>query len=213
MQGLQQVCDIKLCAQGRQQRLLVTSVARDVIMAGYQLSPFDVGQIKAHMHHGLKPADIMRILLKPDGISSWSFNAINDAVKHLERDPSWRGERAEGSGRPRETTASQDNQIVRYITKYRGQRKVTVSVLKRDLPWLREFSNSLVDDRIEEADLKWLRRREKSKVAQIYLEARVDHSRAVKRKHQATLDTWAYTDGRWNSILLGSICRPSYSTC
>ena len=50
-----------------------------------------------------------------------------------------------------------------------------MSVLKRDLPWLREFSNSLVDERIKEADLKWLRRREKSKAQRMEFLRRRPH--------------------------------------
>ena len=164
-------------------------------MAGYQLTPFEIGQIKAHVHHGLKPANIVDIVIKPDGISKWSFNAINDAIKHLEHDPSWRGDRAEGSGAPRKTTKKQDTAITQYILKHRGQQKVTVSLLKQVLPWLREFSNSLVDERIQESELKWLRRRRKSKVSPVYLEPRVHYCKSVKRKHQATLNLWAYTDG------------------
>ena len=67
--------------------------------AGYHLTPFDVGQIKAHAHHGLGPAAIAKILSKPDGKSRWSDRAIADALANLKEDPSGRGERQEGSGR------------------------------------------------------------------------------------------------------------------
>jgi hypothetical protein len=40
-----------------------------------------------------------------------------------------------------------------------------------------------------------MRRRKKSIVTKDYLEARVQYSQGVKRKQQATLDRWAYTDG------------------
>ena len=64
----------------------------------YQLSPFDVGQIKAHLHHGLSGAAISRTMVKPDGKSEWSEQAMQDAMRKLEEQPSWRGERVEGSG-------------------------------------------------------------------------------------------------------------------
>ena len=46
----------------------------------YQFTPFDVGQIKAHMHHGLGPTAIADIMWKPDGTSQWSVNAVKDQM-------------------------------------------------------------------------------------------------------------------------------------
>lgn len=164
-------------------------------MAGYHFTPFEVGQIKAHAHHGLGPAAIRKVLLKPDGISRWSFNGISDIVKKLDAEPSWRGERAPGSGAARKTTAKEDKQIEKFILKWRGEKKVTVRFIKKEFPKLRKLSDTLVEERIQEADLKWLRRRRKSKVGTTYLQPRVEYCQGVKRKHQSTLDLWAYTDG------------------
>ena len=61
-----------------------------------QLSPFDIGQVKAHLHHGLKGAAISRIMVKADGKSRWSEQAIQDAIKKLESNPKWRGEPRHG---------------------------------------------------------------------------------------------------------------------
>ena len=83
--------------------------------AGYQLSAFDVGQIKAHLHHGLGPAAIARVMKKPDGTSTWSVRAISDAVVKLQEDPEWRGERQVGSGRPRVTTKKQDKMVIQFF--------------------------------------------------------------------------------------------------
>ena len=63
-----------------------------------QLSPFEVGQIKAHVHHGLSGAAISRILRKPDGKSTWSQTAVQDAMAKLASQPDWRGEREEALG-------------------------------------------------------------------------------------------------------------------
>ena len=95
-------------------------------MAGYQLSPFDIGQIKTPLHHGLKAADITRILLKPDGKTYWSDNAIQAAVAKLEAQPEWRGDREAASGAPRQTSAKEDRAIVNYVLKNRGRSKVTM---------------------------------------------------------------------------------------
>ena len=61
--------------------------------------------------------------------------------------------------------------------------------------FLRKFSDSLVEDRLHDADLKWLRRRSKSIVTKAYLQPRLDYCRAVLRKRDATLQKWCYTDG------------------
>ena len=36
-------------------------------MSGYQLAAFEIGQIKAHVYHGLGAAQIARIFVKADG--------------------------------------------------------------------------------------------------------------------------------------------------
>ena len=161
----------------------------------HQLTPFDLGQIKAHLYHGLRPAAIREIMVKGKGKKRWSHNAIKNACDKFEADPTWKGERAEGSGRPRETTVAEDKAIEKHILDNRGKQKVTVRDIKRTFPRLRQFSNSLVSARIEEAELAYLPRRKKSKVAKEYLEERVEYCRAVKRKHEKTLALWAYTDG------------------
>ena len=161
----------------------------------HQLTPFDLGQIKAHLYHGLRPAAIREIMVKGKGNKRWSHNAIKNACDKFEADPTWKGERAEGSGRPRETTVAEDKAIGKHILDNRGKQKVTVRDIKRTFPRLRQVSNSLVSDRIEEAELAYLPRRKKSKVAKEYLEERVEYCRAVKRKHEKTLALWAYTDG------------------
>ena len=47
-------------------RFLLVSLAG---MANARLTPFEIGQIKAHVYHGLKGAAISRVLKKPDGKS------------------------------------------------------------------------------------------------------------------------------------------------
>ena len=86
-----------------------------------QFTPFEVGQIKAHVYHGMSGAAISRILVKPDGKSKWSEQAVQDALRKLEANPCWRGEREKGSGRPRETTKAQDAAIYKEVIKSRGK--------------------------------------------------------------------------------------------
>ena len=160
-----------------------------------QLSPFEVGQVKAHIHHGLGPAEISRLIVKSDGQSTFSHTAISHCIAKLEADPLWRGERAQGSGRPRETTRKQDKQIGKMVLKWRGRVKVTVAWLKKEMPWLRQFSDSLVEERLAEIDLRWLRRRKKSLVSSKYIIPRIRYCKKVIKMHQKTLDRWAYSDG------------------
>lgn len=61
-----------------------------------QLGPFEVGQIKAHLHDGLTGAEILDIVTKPDGETPWSKQTLYSAIEKLNEDPFWRGEREEG---------------------------------------------------------------------------------------------------------------------
>ena len=105
-----------------------------------QLGPFEIGQIKAHVSHGMGGAAISRILFKPGGIKTWSEKCVQDAVKKLADNPDWRGERATGSGGPRCTTKKQDKAIEDYVLKWRGEEKVTVAVIRREHLWARKIS-------------------------------------------------------------------------
>ena len=69
------------------------------------------------------------------------------------------------------------------------------SKLKKRLVFLRKLSDTLVEERLKEAGLSWLRRRSKSKVTKPYLAGRVAYCQGIKRKRQETLEKWAYTDG------------------
>ena len=77
-------------------------------MAGYQLTPFEVGQVKAHMEHGLGCTAISNRVSKPDGKTTFGETTIQNCMRKLEQNPDWRGERKEGSGAPRKTTTKQD---------------------------------------------------------------------------------------------------------
>ena len=159
------------------------------------LSAFELGQIKAHRHHGLSGRAIAGILVQPDGITHWSDTAIQGAMKNMDDDPAWRGERRSGSGAPRKTSPAQDRAIYREVLKCRGKEKVTVSALKRKFPWCHRLSNSLLEERLHEAGLQYMRRRRKSIVTSQYRPERVSYCNAVMKKRQTTLDRWAYTDG------------------
>ena len=161
-----------------------------------QLTPFDVGQIKAHREHGLSAAEISRRVFKSDGKSRFEETAIRNCLQKLEENPRWRGERHKGTaGRPRKTNPKQDKKIVAWLLDKRGEEKVSVSRLKKEFLFLRKLSNTLVEDRLFEANLSWLRRPKKSIVTKEYLQARIDYCNGIKRKHAETLERYCYTDG------------------
>ena len=54
-------------------------------MSGYQMSAFEIGQIKAHLYHEVRPAEIQRILTKPDSKQRvFDTRAITALRKKLE---------------------------------------------------------------------------------------------------------------------------------
>ena len=164
-------------------------------MPGFQFTPFEAGQVLAHMHHKLTALQISRIIFKADGKSRFSETAVKNCMDALTEDSSWRGKRQEGSGAPRKTTARQDQQIVDAIVKYRGKFKVTVGWLQRRYAWAGELGKTAVEIRLAAAGLEYLRRRRKHLVETVYIPERLAYCDGVKRKRQETLDLWAYTDG------------------
>ena len=164
-------------------------------MSTYQLTPFEAGQVLAHMHHKLSALQISRIILKGDGKSRFSETAIRNCMGTLKTNPARKGKRQRGSGPPRKTTTRQDTQIVDAIEKYRGKFKVNIAWLKKRYFWARNLSNFALESRLDDAGLAYLRRRRKFLVEATYIPERLSYCASVKRKHQATLDKWAYTDG------------------
>ena len=144
--------------------------ARTLLSSMARLTPFEVGQIKAHASHEISATEIASLVFKTDG-SPVSVQGVCDVIKRLDEDPTWRGERTEGSGAPRKTTAALDRAIVREVFRMRGSTKVTVSYLKKRFPLLRPLSNTLVEERLADAGLRWLRRRKKSLVPKSHKKA------------------------------------------
>ena len=160
-----------------------------------RLGPFEVGQVKAHMSHGLNSTDIAKKVLKPGGKHTWSAHAIADAMAKIEENKAWRGDRKEGSGAQRKTTTEVDNRIYQTVLKKRGKVKVTVAHLKKVIPELRPLGDTLVEERLQEAGLKYLRRRRKTFVASMYKKPRLDYCKWIMTKQQKTLEQFAYSDG------------------
>ena len=64
-----------------------------VIMTSYaRLTPYEVGQIKAHHAHGMVPVDIAGVVVKTDGAHP-THSAVSQTLSHLGRNGTWRGDR------------------------------------------------------------------------------------------------------------------------
>ena len=82
----------------------------------YQLDPFALGQVKAHMEHGLGSTSIARRVFKADGRTPYGETAIVNAINKLKADRLYRGARIEGSGAPRKTDTKQDKkEMFRFV--------------------------------------------------------------------------------------------------
>ncbi len=83
------------------------------------------------------------------------------------------------SGRPRLTTGALDKSIARLVYRHRGSARVTVSFVKKKIVKARAFGDSLIERRLGEAGLRWLRRRRKSLVPAAHRPARITFGTCV----------------------------------
>ena len=118
-----------------------------------QFTAYEVGQVKAHMYHGLGPEAICGIITKADGKSHFSHTAVSRIIAKLKSSPSWRGDRQVGSGAARKTTAAEDRALVKGVLDNRGKRKVTGSSLQRTSPVARKLGRTAVEERLFDAGL------------------------------------------------------------
>lgn len=158
------------------------------------LTPFEVGQIKAHLYHEVNPSKIARIMTRSDG-SPITAQTVRNTKAKLEENPSWEGGREEGSGAPRATTPAQDKKIVKQTLANRGKHKVTVHWLKKKNPDLRNFSDTLIERRLKDAELGSKNRRDKSQVTGADLQARLAYAHWVLALSHSFLMNIIYSDG------------------
>jgi hypothetical protein len=112
-----------------------TSVRRSALMAYEHLTPFQAGYINALGHQWYSCTEISAACHEHHG---WciSKSKVQRVLAHFEQDPSWTGERREGSGAKRATTPAQDEAIVKFVLGNRGlcrvtSRTVAKTILKR----------------------------------------------------------------------------------
>ena len=129
-----------------------------------RLTPFEVGQIFALCREGFSHRDIAARVTRGRGPDTVSFGSVGEAVRRLESDPSWMGDRAPGSGRKRKTTAREDGAILRAAKVHRGKRKVNASILQTLAPTSQAVSDRTIRRRLRESGLRYLRRRSKTMI-------------------------------------------------
>ena len=185
----------------------MTSVSE---LSELHMTPFEIGQVKAHMEHDLGATEIARRVFKADGKNTWTRGAVQTVMEKIRTQKKWRGERKEGSGAQRKTTAAVDKKIEKEVMRYRGKKKVTVKYIKRAVPAVRNLGKGLVASRLHDIGLAKLRRRKKVIVpGKEHKAARLVYAAAVKRMRDSTLKKWAYTDGM--SYYLGTTEEDQHS--
>ena len=136
-------------------------------------------------------------VVKTDG-SHASQQAVAGVVERWqsEQPGKWDGTaKGQGQGPARATSSSLDRKIVNLVFKYRGRAKVTVDFVRKKIPAARKIGKRTVGRRLEDAGLKWLKRRRKTLVPKQHKQPRIDFSKWVLRRTAATLKRWIYSDG------------------
>ena len=136
---------------------------------------------------------IIDAVRKKDGTCP-SLRAVGDILSRKRDHPEWCGEDTH-SGRPKALTDAQREQLVDLVFAERGKGKVTVKFCKKRLRFLRAVGRHTVERELQDAGLRWLRRRGKTLVPRPVKLLGVEYAASLKRKWQSVLDRYAYTDG------------------
>ena len=161
-----------------------------------RLTPFQRGMIFMGFLAGMTQPEIAEEVHKRDG-SSPSVQAVSDNIAHAQANGGamWSGQLESGSGRPRETTTKLDKAITKFVFKRRGSIKVTATVVRRFVKESRRVSVRTIQRRLEEAGLRYLRRRQKYLVPSVHKQARLEWVAWVSQQTTRMLSKWAFTDG------------------
>ena len=185
--------------------MIMHAEARRFEMTAPRLTPFEVGQIVALHRKGYAYRIISESIIRSDPEApAPSFGAIGQAIRRWEADPSWTGERARGSGRPRKTTATADARIVESVKKWRGKRKMTSTMLRRMEPAAKTVSPRTLRRRLNEAELHWFRRRRKTLVPELEVESDVPEANSgedVAMRVKQRISSGNYIGEHW-------VCMP-----
>ena len=155
---------------------------------------FTRGQIWGMYLAGAKHEDIRRAVVKKDGAVP-RVAAIAKVIEKKKAEPEWQGEESENRGRPEVLSGKMKKDLVKLVFKARGSVKVTIAYCKKQLPALKKVDDTVVARALHAAGLKWLCRRKKRWVPPKSKESRLEFCEWIMKRHQSTLDRFAYTDG------------------
>ena len=164
-------------------------------MPPVDLGRFEIGQIWALHKEGFSHRQIAERVTHGRTQELVSLSAVGAAVRRLDCDPSWMGDRAAGSGRKRKTTEAEDKAIVRAAKRHRGTRKVNSTTLQKLAPTARAVCKRTVRRRLHESGLRYLRRRTKTIIPAKSVAARLEWAAWTLKQKHAYLRRWVYTDG------------------
>ena len=162
-----------------------------------RLSPYLRGIVVGLALAGFSQRKIADEVVKPDGEHPCQ-QSIADVLCAAEAVGTyrWNGEADTcQNSRPRATSKAFDKKILDIVFKNRGRAIVNVNYIKKVYKAARKVSNRLLQRRLSEAGLAWLRRRRKSLVPAAHKVARLDFAAWTLCRTAATLVNWAFTDG------------------
>ena len=163
-----------------------------------RLTPYLRGAIFAFFVAGYTLEQIRDEVKKPDGTTP-CLETVSGTIQRCKEEGGikWDGDVTAQAdvGRSRVTTSALDEMIRKFVFKHRGRAKVTVAYVKKELKATRKLADRTLQRRLNEAGLKWLRRRRKSIVPTAEKAARKTFARWVLRQTTASLKRWAFTDG------------------
>ena len=159
-----------------------------------RLHVWDKGAIWALSVVNIPREKIAEIVAKTDGEPP-SLRAIDEVIAHKRADPDWKGERENCGGRPEALDSAQKKELTALVFKQRGSHKVTVPFCKKRLPFLRKVCDNTLCSALWDAGLAYLTRKRKTYVPIIHRGLRCDYVEGWLRRHQSTLDRFAYIDG------------------
>ena len=161
---------------------------------GGQFDEFARGRIIGLAEAGAKPNLITKKVAKTNRKHA-KPDAVRKTIRKWKGMKGWRGERAEGSGRPQILTDKQKDKIADLVFEHRGSEVVTIGFLKNRLPSLRVVSDMPVSRGLHAAGLKWLRRDIKRLVFVRNRAPRIAYARWILRQPSGDTEGYAFVDG------------------
>ena len=158
------------------------------------LDPFAKGMILGLADGGASTKRIASKVRKTDGEHP-SQRAVQQTIAGEEGLRKRSGERRPGSGRPPSLTHEEKEKVVALVFAERGSAVVTAKYCRRKLPFLKRVSRWVITRALQDAGLRWLRRRQKRLVKKEHRAQRLQYARWVLKQSEKLLRSFAYVDG------------------